>query len=231
MKKIKTNLKCAFCGAESEQEIILSSHVFGGIRHMDARFDNGEVNVKVQTCPNCHYSNFDITAKSKSVQDVMNSSELQTILKSRMDSKAKEYIIAAMVNEKDKKYINAGNLYLAASWVFEDEKNAKKADIYRKLAVSNLIKKVKKDEEGQLVLQCIDLLRKNKDFEQAQKLLDYFKKSTGETLMQAYFEFEMSLTEIVEDENISLLLKIAKFEQKLIKNKDSADHLLNEIKE
>ena len=187
MKKTDVLFKCVNCGAESEQEVIYSSHVFGGTRHLDTRFDNGEVNLNVQVCPNCYYCNFDISAKSKSAKTIMESAEYKTLSKSKLDAQAKQYITAAMVNEQDKKSIEAGRLYLAASWIFEDKKDNKNADKYRQLAVKNLIKNVKKDEEGHLTLQCIDLLRKNKEFDEAQKLLDFLKKETGISFMQVYF--------------------------------------------
>ena len=201
MKKTEVLLKCVNCGVESEQEVIYSSHIFGGTRHLDTRFDNGEVNLNVQVCPNCHYCNFEISTKSKSAKTVMESAEYKTLAKSKLDAQAKQYITAAMVNEQDKKSIEAGRLYLAASWIFEDKKDYKNANKYRQLAVKNLMKNLKKDEDGHLTLQCIDLLRKNKEFDEAQKLLNNLKKDAGQTFMQIYFsEPDVSLTDLAEDE-------------------------------
>ncbi len=232
MRIIDVMLKCVNCGVESKQEVIRSFHVFGGTRHLDTRFDNGQVNLHMQVCPNCHYCNFDISEKSKSAKTVMESAEYKTLAKSKLDAQAKQYITVAMVNEQDKKSVEAGRLYLAASWVFEDNKDSKNADKYRQLAVKNLMKNLKKDENGHLTLQCIDLLRKNKEFGEAQKLLNNLKKDAGETFMHVYFsEPDVSLTELTEDKEVSSLLKIAKYEQQLVENKDFSDHLMSELVE
>ncbi len=216
MKIERVNLKCVNCGEESEQEVIYSSHSFGAKQHLDCRFDNGQVVAHIQECPHCHYSNIDIARPSKNAKQVYASAKYQEILNSKFDDKIKNYLKAALVNDKDKEDC-AAQLYLYATWCFEDKKDYKNATKYRKLAYKNLIKLAKKEDNGDIYIQCIDLLRKNKEFDKAKELLVKVRLDLFNV------DYNLKLT----DEYIAIK-NIVKFEEKLIANKDSADHLLEE---
>ncbi len=219
MKIIETKLKCAVCGKQSEQKIIESSHTFGAKQHLDTRFDNGVVDKHIQECPYCHYCNFSIDEAETVAKKVVESTSFQTIYQANIDERAKKYICAAMVNEKAKKFVQAGNLYLFATWIFEDNKDLKNATKYRKLAYKNLIKVADKNEDGDLYIECVDLLRKNKEFEKAQELLLKVKTELGNVD-----------DEFKDDEAYLMLNNIINFEEKLINKKDFADHLVEESK-
>ena len=77
-----------------------------------------------------------------------------------------------------------------------------------------------KEDKGDIDIQCIDLLRKNKEFDKAQEIL----KKVRIDLFNVDANYKLT------DEYIALK-NIVKFEEKLIKSKDSADHLLEESQE
>ncbi len=217
MKIEKTKLKCAVCGKQSNQEIVLSQHHFGVKQHLDTRCDNGMVDVPIQECPHCHYSNSSIDTCEEVTKKIVESPAYQAIVSSDLNKKAKSYIQAAIINEKMKNFENAGNLYLFATWVFEDENDNKNATKYRKLAYKNLIKVAEEKDDGDTYLQCTDLLRKNKEFDKANELAHkVFLDATN-------VDPEYRVTNEYVD-----LLNIIHFERKLIQNKDSADHLVEE---
>lgn len=219
MKIEKVNLKCVNCGKESKQEVVYSSHIFGGKRHLDCRFDNGQVVAPIQECPHCHYANIDIARESKNAKQVYASAKFQEVLNSKFDYKIKNYLKAALVNEKDKEDCTA-QLYLYATWCFEDNGDKRNATKYRKLACKNLLEIAEKEDNGDIYIQCIDLLRKNKEFDKAQEIL----KKVRIDLFNVDANYKLT------DEYIALK-NIVKFEEKLIKSKDSADHLLEESQE
>ena len=216
MKKEKVNLKCVNCEKESEQDIILSNHTFDAKLHLDTRFDNGKVNFPIQECPHCHYANIDISKPSENAKAVYESAEYQEILNSNFDDKIKNYLKAALVNEKDKERCTA-QLYLNATWCLEDNGDYENATKYRKLVCDNLIEIANKEENGNIYIQCVDLLRKNKEFNRAQEILNLVQNE----LVKVEDEYKST------DEYI-LLKNIVDFEQQLINSNDSADHLVEE---
>ena len=216
MKIIKAKTKCAVCGKESEQEVACSSHTIGAKKHLDCRHDNGQFNAPIQECPHCHYANIDISRLSENAKQVYASVKYQEILNSKFDDKIKNYLKAALVNEKDKEDCTA-QLYLYATWCFEDEKDYKNATKYRKMAYKNLIKIAEKEDNRGIYIQCIDLLRKSKEFDKAKELLVKVRLDL----------FNTDLRTKLTDEYIAII-NIVKLEEKLIANKDSADHLLEE---
>jgi hypothetical protein len=217
MRSEKLELKCAVCGKQSTQKIVYSSHAFGVKQHLDARADNGSVDVPIQECPHCHYSNANISKENKGAKKIVESATYQNIINSNLDKSAKQYIQAAIINEKERNFASAGNLYLFATWIFEDNKDRKNATKYRKLAYKNLIKFAEEKDEGDTFIQCADLLRKNKEFEKAKELVDKIH----------YELFQVDADYKNTDEYI-VLKNIVDFEDKLIKNKDFADHLVEE---
>lgn len=217
--KIKIeNVKCINCGKESEQQVIYSNHTFGEKQHLDCRLDNGQVVAPIQECPHCHYANIDISYPSENAQKVYASAEYQEILNSNINSNIKNYIKTAFVNEKDKND-NTAQFYLFATWCFEDQKDYKNATKYRELAYKNLIKIAEKESNGDIYLQCVDLLRKNKEFDKAYELL----QKVQQELLSAEPEFKAT-------DEYTVILSIVKFEEKLIKANDYSDHLVEESK-
>lgn len=88
---------------------------------------------------------------------------------------------------------------------------------YRKLACKNLMQIAEKEDNGDIYIQCVDLLRKNREFEKAHNLLHKVRLDLHSVDVQ-YKD---------TDEYIDLS-NIIKFEEQLIKNKDCSDHLVEE---
>lgn len=214
----KVDFKCVNCGKESKQDVVYSRHTFGGEQHLDGRCDNGQVEASIQECPHCNYANIDISRSSKNAKKVYVSAKYQKILNSNFDDKIKNFLKAAFVNEADKEEC-AAQLYLYATWCFEDQKDYKNATKYRKLAYKNLIKVAEKENNVNIYIQCIDLLRKNKEFDNAKNLL-----------IKVNFDLLNSDSNFKLKDEFIVMKNTIRFEDELIANKDSADHLLKEIK-
>ncbi len=216
MKTKTLSLKCVNCGKESEQEVVVSSSTFGAKQHLDTRCDNGQVDAPIQECPHCHYANIDISRPSESAKTVYQSAKYQEILNSNFDEKIKNYLKAALVNEKDEEAC-AAQLYLNATWCFEDNKDSKNATKYRKLACKNLMQIAEAEDNGDIYIQCIDLFRKNKEFDKAEEVLNKIRYE----MFKLDYEYKMT-------EDYIALKNIVDFEKKLIDSKDPADHLVEE---
>lgn len=217
MKFEDVKMKCIVCGKQSTQRIVYSRHAFGVKQHLDARSDNGVVDEPIQECPHCHYTNLNIAEENNVVKKVVESAAYQNVVNSSFDKSAKKYIQGAIINEKAKNFIVAGNLYLFATWIFEDNKDNKNATKYRKLAYKNLIQVAEKEDNGDIYIQCTDLLRKNKEFDKAYNLLHKVRLDLHSVDVQ-----------YKETDEYMYLSNIIKFEEKLIKNKDCSDHLVEE---
>lgn len=208
MKKINSNLTCAICGKESEQEISLSSSTFGMRTHLDLRVVGSSLDNLVQQCPHCHYTYFNIEKDlGLSLKDI-ESKEYQEILNADINDLAKKFILCAILCDKANQTKNAGIMYHHASWVFDDINDIQNADKYRKMACERILEVAIKEEDGDTTIQCLDLLRRNGNYKKALELID-----------------EIGKTDIEEID------KVVAFEKELIKKQDKNAHFVDEISE
>lgn len=209
MKKINTKLKCAVCGKESEQQIILSSNTFGTKTQLDLRVIGGKSSLsdKIQFCPHCHYANYNIEKNIGIGINELKCAKYQEVLNSNIEDTAKNFILNAILLDKTKQKRKAGIMYNFASWVFDDLKDNENADKYRKMACNRLLNTLKEDD-GDTAVQCVDLLRRNGNYKKALELID-----------------EIGKTDIEEID------KVLSFEKELIAKKDKSSHFVEEALE
>lgn len=209
MAKIKSEKKvCAHCGKESEQSVVYSSSSFGSM-DLDTRPPMSKMTLQyeVQECPHCHFCNStieDATCIPKSF-----SLEYKSLLKNNAVSKiAKKFLLAALLKVEIGDNLRAGENYLKAAWVFDDEKNYEAALSARKEAARYFRKHIDATDDGDVAIILVDVLRRAGDFNDAIELISLI----GDT----------------EDE---LLNNILVFEKSLINKKDISCHNMGEIVE
>ncbi len=218
MKIEKVSLKCAVCGQESVQDVYYSTNTIGAERHLDLRCDFGSVNIPIQECPFCHYCDFDISEQSAVDEEFIKSQPYQEVLNSQVSDSVKKYLLSAMINERAGKQKSAALMYLGASWTFEDAEDEENTKLYRKKALNLLIDIAFRDEDGDILLQCVDLLRKNGEFEKAQEYLDMLT-----------VDLNAQLEENKDNAQAQMVKKVMDFERNLILALDSKDYLMNDI--
>ena len=208
MKYTTGNLKCAICGKESSQLIILSSNNFGTKTQLDLRVVGDQINLKnkIQQCPHCLYSNYNIEENVGIEKQDLNNPDYTEILKSNLDNTAKMFILNAILLDKVNKNLDAGIMYHYASWVFDDLNDTENADKYRKKACERIYEFAIQENDGESAVQAVDLMRRNGDFEKALELVS-----------------EIGKTDIEEID------KILAFEKKLISEKDRDSHFVEEV--
>lgn len=199
--------KCAYCGSESEQTILLSMNETGypTLDCRPQRMGEDPIYVIIDKCPYCKYTAFDISEeipgldsellKSKEFKDIVEKFEKQGV--------AGNYLIYAYLNESVEDYNAAAINYLHAAWIFDDSRNIQYALKARQKAASSFLKL----EDGELsvtnLFQTLDLLRRTKQFDKA-------------------LEFLEPLEEVFNDRDIFHVLVL--FQKELIKNKDSEEY-------
>jgi len=208
MKRTTSKLKCAICGKESQQQVILSSNTCGTRTHLDLRIVGAKTSLsdRIQRCPHCNYANNDIEENIGIGINELKCAKYQEILKSDINDTAKSFILCAILCDKAKQKRDASAMYHHASWVFDDLKDTQNADKYRKKASERLLEVAIEEDDGDTAVQCVDLLRRNGNYKKALWIID-----------------EIGKTDIEEID------KILAFEKELIAKKDKTPHFVDEV--
>ena len=199
--------KCAYCGSESEQTILLSMNETGypTLDCRPQRMGEDPIYVIIDKCPYCKYTAFDISEEIPGLDsELLKSKEFKDIVeKFEKHGVAGNYLIYAYLNESVEDYNAAAINYLHAAWIFDDSRNIQYALKARQKAASSFLKL----EDGELsvtnLFQTLDLLRRTKQFDKA-------------------LEFLEPLEEVFNDRDIFHALIL--FQKELIKNKDSDEY-------
>lgn len=207
MKVQKNIYKCAVCGTENEYLDYMSNFV-KGYSDFDMKPVGSMMGIgaNIMECPNCHYSNYKINSTIES--RLANNLELwnrdfQEIIK-KYSGALRKILLVAKQYENNMDYFNAYKSYIMASWVC-DEKNASD---FRIKACQMFAEKILPNYNNNL-LQIVDLLRMEGDFNNAIKIIDAVKGLT--------------------DESDDKFIKIINAERGFIQKKDINRHNLGEI--
>lgn len=221
MKMELKDIKCAMCEKESEQTILISNTVLGE-PDLDLRPAGSMASpaAKIQECPYCHYSSFDITdfieerfKKTLNPLELWNTDEqIQSIIDNEPEDDARKLRLVAQQYYNILDYVNAQKYLIQAFWAssLKDHKNQYLQDalsIYEYTELENDIKKY---------IQLSDLNRQYGDLKSAKNLLD-----TAKALYKV-------LPEDTSAESYSFFEKCFEFEEYLINQKDSNPHNLSE---
>lgn len=169
MRIINENLKCANCGEVSEQEILLSYSTFGA-PDLDLRasgMGSRAFTHALQICPKCNYVANDISEKVPENVFAAKKEYYQEAIKdcnkNGMDLDVRKFFLMALVDEESENFMAAANNYIFAFWLTElsDEKAASKL-LARAVAQR---KKVYNQLDEKALVQTMDLMRRNKEFD------------------------------------------------------------------
>lgn len=209
MKVKKKIYKCAVCGTENEYLDYMSNFV-KGYSDFDMKPVGSMMGIgaNIMECPNCHYSSYQIntTIESRFTNNFKlwnELSEFQEIIK-KYSGALRKILLVAKQYENNMDYSNAYKSYIMASWVC----NEKNASDFRIKACQIFAEKVLPYYNSNL-LQIVDILRMEGDFDDALKVVGSIEQIT--------------------DEFDDKLLKIINAEKKFIQNKDISRHNLGEI--
>lgn len=209
MAKIKlVKLNCAHCGKESEQTTVYSSSSFGSM-DLDTRPPMSDMTLQyeLQECPHCHFCNNTI-ADATNIPESF-SPEYDALSNDNVISKAaKKYLLAAMLRAQIGDKLKAGEYYLKAAWVFDDENAQGYATDARKLAATHFRKHVDATDDGDVAIMLVDVLRRAGDFNAAADLIN-----------------------LIGDTEDDLLNNVLAFEKSLISKNDTSCHNMGEIAE
>lgn len=209
MAKIKLiTVKCAHCGKESEQTTVYSSSSFGNM-DLDTRppMSGMTLQYELQECPHCHFCNNTI-ADATNIPESF-SPEYDALSKDNAISKAaKKFLLAAMLRSQLGDNLKAGEYYLKAAWVFDDENAQGSATDARKLAATHFRKHVDATDDGDVAIMLVDVLRRAGDFNAAADLIN-----------------------LIGDTEDDLLNNVLAFEKSLISKNDTSCHNMGEIAE
>ncbi|MBQ7906733.1 MAG: hypothetical protein IJ309_02025 [Clostridia bacterium] len=203
-KFIISPIKCAACGKESHQNVILSTSTLGK-PDLDLRpqgMARSLLTKELQVCPHCSYSYYDISEnynRLDKIKAILDPSEIPQDM-------ASAYVHAARLQEYIKNYKQAALLYLRAAWILDDNNENALSAIIRKSAAHCLEIDVNNTLDCQDAILLVDILRRAEDFERAL----FYINDIGTT------------QDLLFDSILSL-------ERKLVLKKDSACHSIDEV--
>lgn len=211
MNIIKKEEKCVVCGYKSHQEDVLSYSCFDYCDFdQKPSFRMFKPSSLIKECPNCHYCHYALdqalSFEINKFEDWQNNEEINKLI-SITDSNVRKTLILSKQYEQIGNNYRAYKLLIEATWYLADEELINKL---RKGAYELYKKSLKEGCED--FIQMADVLRMDKEFEEAIKIIEKVK--------------ELLINEELEYSNLK---KIMVKEEELIINKDFKRHNLDEI--
>lgn len=170
MRIINETLKCACCGKQSEQEILLSYSTMGS-PDLDYRATGMATRAFVyslQICPECNYVASDIAEKVPDNLFAQRKEYYQEAInecnKMNLDNDVKKFYLMGLIDEENGNQEYASDNYLFAYWLTE-RSNEKLANKFLKRVISLRSKNYNKLTK-RIALQTLDLMRRNNNFEE-----------------------------------------------------------------
>lgn len=194
--------KCAICGKVSNYTIILSSNCFG---HMDldtrpSQMLRSLLPYQIEFCEKCGYANDQIEELAfEDVKLTMKNEEYQNILNNDfIPNMGKAYLLSGYLHEINKEDKKSGFLYMMAAWSFDDCLNKKQAIYARKKAISLFEKYLKKEDNIQLRMIIVDLLRRTEKYEEAILSAQELLNKVEEEFLKKILLYQIDLSKINE---------------------------------
>lgn len=194
MTKIEVrSIKCAVCGKESEQRIVLSTNTIGTM-DLDTRpapQARYTIDCEVQECPYCHYCNSNIGIAVPGIKTL--SKDYRILVESRETvSEVKKFILAAALQRESGNALMAGIYYLNAAWISDDREDSCVARKYRKTAAENLLKYLENNCDAAIGAMTVDVLRRAGKFDAAYSLLIQINHK-GDKIIDAVLAYQCKL--------------------------------------
>ena len=194
---IMRNYKCAICGKESGQKVMLSSHSFGypDLDFRPARALGGLPLYNIMECTSCGYCNRDLDElKFKDVARIVKSDEYQDLRKKLKGSRASKFFLSAYLDDYNENYNTAWLSYLNAAWCYDDSYDSLMSDVSRKKAIDDLLKTAYKESFNRCAI-LVDMLRRVREFEKAIVYCDEFLKTFKDKENVKIFKVQKELCE------------------------------------
>ena len=160
--------KCSVCGKESEQRVLTSTNAFGS-PDLDLRppkMKRSTMPLWIQECPHCGYISGSIDDETSINEVFLKSEEFCSCSNNNFKSElAKRFYKYYMINLLDDNYEDAFYAILHAAWACDDVNDYEKAIYCRKLAIVEIEKIIKENNNETLKVQRADLLRRAGLFE------------------------------------------------------------------
>lgn len=203
-----TETVCSVCGTKSEHAVIIKSEA-GGVPDLDLRPSEphrSSMEYWVMECPECGYCNGSLETPAEFDRSYLESREYKELGGIETENKlVSRFVRKALVNIKNRDYIEAVQSYVYASWVFDDEGNDEQAKECRNEALSVMENSSVFDGNENMYILRADLLRRTGQFEKV--VSDY-----GERFFES-----------------PIMLLISQYSVKLAKNGDSSAHKISDI--
>ncbi|MBQ7307965.1 MAG: hypothetical protein IJW82_05500 [Clostridia bacterium] len=170
MRIINETLKCACCGKESEQEILLSYSTMGSpdLDYKATGMASRAFVSSLQICPTCNYVAGDIAEKVQENLFAQRKDYYQEAIKEcdkmELDLDVRKFYLMGLINEENDRQQDASDDYIFAYWLTE-RSNEKLAAKFLKRAITLRSKNYNKLTK-RIALQTLDLLRRNGNFEE-----------------------------------------------------------------
>lgn len=209
---IEKEIKCICC-EKSYKTRILVSFYHNGTPDLDTNLHNPLIYNRIVFCPYCGYafSKFYTEPSPKirdQIRELVKNSNYQEWVKKDYDSVAKKLILSAYLEAQMKNNKAAGYNYLLAYWRLKEIKSKDVKEVCKK-AIDNISQYLLRNKDIGMAMILVDLLRQNGSFAESKETLS-------------------SLEEYIDKDN-KLLMAIAKFERKLIEQKDQKEHKISEV--
>ncbi len=205
MKRTNITVKCACCGQESQQSVLVSKYIKDTC--LDGKPENEGLLPKVMRCPECNYVAVNIQAP---IDDKKKNYILSDEYKLLVDDKNNNsYDLAyALLGEKER---DVSFIQLSA-WKHEFDKEYDIANQRKEMLVTKLKLAIENIPKAELVLLCVEVLRQLSRFDECNEYLEAIEDS-----MLANKDKQVNFYKLFE------------LEKKLAQNEDSQPHFRSEV--
>ena len=204
---VNRHLTCMCCGEPFEARLLkgyLSTEMgLDTCPHEPAAYD------VIVMCPNCGYATSEpYTKADPTAAAIVESSDYRAIREDpAYDETATKLLLAAHIDEKTGKILDAADDYALAFWYLREQGLPQATWAGSKL-VAALEAYLNENKDVEMAMMLVDIQRQLGRFDDAEETLDF-------------------LGEYIQDN--MLLVKVAELERKLIHDGDRAPHLMSEV--
>ena len=197
---IDVEKKCACCGHEFTVQEIASTNSFGSC-DLDTRppeMSRSTTRYLVSYCENCGYASYEIDEPCgytiEQLKQIPDYSEI--LINDSISQPGKAFLLTAVVFKLNAEYFNAGMTYLRAAWMFDDCMDFEMSKFARENAYEMLSAGLLYEDNINVELMIVDILRRACNFEKAIKnanrLLDQEEVKQNE-MFQKILKFQITL--------------------------------------
>ena len=208
------HVTCGLCNSVVEVFELASTNRFGS-PDLDLRpppLARHTLEYQISRCPECGFAAVDLSQPCTGDADLVVGDTYRSILESDQPELAKSFACASTLHQARGDDVSASACSLRAAWVCDDEQHAERA-VEHRAACAELLTRALDQEEAEaqetvgITVVLIDVLRRARLFDEAME----------------------RCRALLADANASDLSDVARFQARLIEQRDDACHKLNEL--